>query len=55
VRTALHISVRTADAHRANIMQKLSIHSIAGLTKFAITHGLTSMNYKADRRGVQPH
>jgi DNA-binding NarL/FixJ family response regulator len=54
VRAALHISVRTADAHRANIMQKLNIHSIAGLTKFAITHGLTSTNYRTDRRGLQP-
>ena len=39
----LHISVRTVDAHRFNVMQKLDIHSIAGLTKFAIVHGLTSV------------
>jgi DNA-binding NarL/FixJ family response regulator len=36
----LHISVRTVDTHRHNIMNKLEIHSIAGLTKFAIRHGL---------------
>jgi DNA-binding NarL/FixJ family response regulator len=36
----LHISVRTVDTHRHNIMSKLEIHSIAGLTKFAIRHGL---------------
>jgi two-component system response regulator NreC len=36
----LHISVRTVDTHRHNIMTKLEIHSIAGLTKFAIRHGL---------------
>ncbi len=36
----LHISVRTVDTHRHNIMEKLAIHSIAGLTKFAIRHGL---------------
>lgn len=36
----LHISVRTVDTHRHNIMSKLGIHSIAGLTKFAIRHGL---------------
>jgi DNA-binding NarL/FixJ family response regulator len=54
VRAALHISVRTADAHRANIMQKLNIHSIAGLTKFAIMHGLTSTSYRSDRRITQP-
>ncbi|HET6247239.1 MAG TPA: response regulator transcription factor [Tepidisphaeraceae bacterium] len=39
----IHISVRTVDTHRYNVMQKLGIHSIAGLTKFAIAHGLTSL------------
>ena len=39
----IHISVRTVDTHRYNVMQKLNIHSIAGLTKFAIAHGLTSL------------
>jgi DNA-binding NarL/FixJ family response regulator len=36
----LYISVRTVDTHRHNIMEKLDIHSIAGLTKFAIRNGL---------------
>src|ERR1700742_3362754 len=40
VAEVLHISVRTVDTHRHNIMTKLEIHSIAGLTKFAIRHGL---------------
>ena len=40
VAEVLHISVRTVDTHRHNIMNKLEIHSIAGLTKFAIRHGL---------------
>jgi DNA-binding NarL/FixJ family response regulator len=40
----LHISVRTVDTHRFNLMQKLDIHSIAGLTKFAISHGMTSFH-----------
>jgi DNA-binding NarL/FixJ family response regulator len=39
----LHISVRTVDTHRHNMMEKLEIHSIAGLTKFAIRHGLCSL------------
>jgi DNA-binding NarL/FixJ family response regulator len=39
----LHISVRTVDTHRFSVMNKLEIHSIAGLTKFAIAHGLTSL------------
>jgi two-component system, NarL family, response regulator NreC len=40
----LHISVRTVDTHRHNLMSKLEIHSIAGLTKFAIRHGLCILN-----------
>jgi DNA-binding NarL/FixJ family response regulator len=39
----LHISVRTVDTHRFSVMKKLEIHSIAGLTKFAIVHGITSL------------
>lgn len=39
----LHISARTVDTHRHNIMQKLDIHSVAGLTKFAVRHGLCSL------------
>lgn len=38
----LFISVKTVGTHREHLMQKLDIHSIAGLTKYAIRHGLTS-------------
>lgn len=37
----LHISPRTVEAHRRNIMRKLDIHSIAELTKYAVREGLT--------------
>jgi len=47
VAATIHISVRTVDTHRYNIMQKLGIHSIAGLTKFAIAHGVTSVKQTA--------
>lgn len=36
----LAISVRTAEFHRANIMEKLDIRSVAGLVKFALANGL---------------
>jgi len=36
----LGLSVRTVDSHRANIMQKLSIRDVPGLTKYAIQNGL---------------
>jgi len=38
-----NISVATVDTHRKNIMQKLNIHTIAELTKYAIREGLTSL------------
>jgi DNA-binding NarL/FixJ family response regulator len=41
VATELGISVRTAEAHRDNLMKKLGIRTVAGLTRFAIKHGLT--------------
>jgi two-component system nitrate/nitrite response regulator NarL len=36
----LFISERTVATHRQRIMKKLDIHTIAGLTKYAITQGL---------------
>ena len=44
VAKALFISVRTVETHRHNIMEKLDIHSIAGLTRFAIRHRLCSLH-----------
>jgi two-component system response regulator NreC len=40
----LHISNRTVDTHRHNLMEKLQIHSIAGLTRFAIRTGVSSLH-----------
>jgi len=37
----LHISSKTVEVHRLNIMNKLKIDSIAQLTKYAIQEGLT--------------
>ncbi|MCF7972543.1 MAG: response regulator transcription factor [Phycisphaerae bacterium] len=39
----INLSPKTVDAARRNIMQKMGIHSIAGLTKLAIREGLISM------------
>jgi DNA-binding NarL/FixJ family response regulator len=38
----LFLSVKTVATHREHLMQKLDIHSVAGLTKYAILEGLTS-------------
>jgi DNA-binding NarL/FixJ family response regulator len=39
----LHVSVKTVETHRSRVMAKLRIHSIAELTKYAISEGLTSL------------
>jgi DNA-binding NarL/FixJ family response regulator len=41
---SLGVSVKTIETHRRNIMQKLGIHSIAELTKYAIREGITSVD-----------
>ncbi len=39
---SLHISVKTVETHRKQIMEKLNIKTVAELTKYAIREGLTS-------------
>ena len=39
----LHISVKTVETHRQQIMHKLGMRSVAELTKYAIREGLTSL------------
>lgn len=39
----LHISSKTVETHRRQLMRKLHIDSVAGLTKYAIREGLTSL------------
>jgi DNA-binding NarL/FixJ family response regulator len=39
----LHISIKTVETHRRQIMSKLDIHTIAELTKYAIRKGLTTL------------
>jgi DNA-binding NarL/FixJ family response regulator len=39
----LHISVKTVEKHRANLINKLDLHNIAQLTAFAIENGLVEM------------
>ena len=43
VAAKLDISVKTADTHRTNVMSKLDIHDVAGLTRFAIQQGLVEI------------
>ena len=39
----LCVSIKTVETHRKRIMEKLNIHSVAELTKYAIREGLTSV------------
>lgn len=40
----LHISVKTVETHRRQVMHKLDIFSVAELTKYAIRNGLTRLD-----------
>ncbi len=40
---ALHVSIKTIETHRQQVMNKLNIHSVAELTKYAIREGLTTL------------
>jgi DNA-binding NarL/FixJ family response regulator len=39
----LGTSTKTVETHRAQLMEKLNIHTVAGLTKYAVREGLTSL------------
>lgn len=40
---SLNTSVKTVEKHRQHVMEKLNVHSVAELTKYAIREGLTSL------------
>jgi DNA-binding NarL/FixJ family response regulator len=40
---SLYVSMKTIETHRKQIMDKLNLHSIAELTKYAIREGVTSL------------
>lgn len=43
IASRLHVSTKTVEIHRRKIMEKLDLHSIAELTKYAIREGLTGL------------
>ncbi len=43
IATILHISPKTVEAHRNNIMSRLDIHNLPGLVKYAIRSGVVAV------------
>jgi DNA-binding NarL/FixJ family response regulator len=43
----LCISIKTVEKHRQQVMNKLNIHDVAGLTRYAINKGLVERGMPA--------
>jgi len=43
----LSISIKTVEKHRQQVMNKLGIHDVAGLTRYAISKGMVERNIPA--------
>jgi DNA-binding NarL/FixJ family response regulator len=39
----LHLSPKTVDAHRRNLMEKLDLYTVADLTRYAVRQGLVAL------------
>lgn len=48
VASELGVSFKTVDKHRQNLMSKLDIHDIAGLTRYAIAEGIIETTVRVD-------
>jgi len=42
IASAINLSPKTVETYRSRIMQKLDVHDVPGLVKFALQHGVTS-------------
>ncbi len=40
IAAVLNLSIKTVEKHRQHLMDKLNIHDVAGLTRYAIAHGV---------------
>ena len=45
----LEVGVRTIETHRERIMRKLAVHTVAGLTRFAVAKGLITLRDEPPR------
>ncbi len=46
----LHISVKTVETHRRNLLSKLKLETVADLVRYAIREGITSLEQSGSRR-----
>jgi DNA-binding NarL/FixJ family response regulator len=46
VAAELGVSFKTVDKHRQHLMNKLDIHDVAGLTRYAIAEGIIESNVR---------
>jgi two-component system, NarL family, response regulator LiaR len=44
IATHLHLSEKTVEKHRTQLMAKLNVHETAGLVRFAVKHGLVAFD-----------
>jgi DNA-binding NarL/FixJ family response regulator len=44
IAAVVHLSRKTVETYRSRIMKKLGVHDIAALVKFAVKHGITSID-----------
>jgi DNA-binding NarL/FixJ family response regulator len=44
IAAALAVSIKTVETHRAQLMERLGIHDVAGLVRYAIRHGLVRID-----------
>jgi DNA-binding NarL/FixJ family response regulator len=53
IASTLNLSIKTVGKHRQQLMDKLDIHDIAGLTRYAIAHGIVESSGRlAGAQGV---
>jgi DNA-binding NarL/FixJ family response regulator len=48
IAVGLHLSIKTVETHRAQLMSRLDIHDLAGLVRYAVRVGVVSANQADD-------
>ena len=51
---ALSLSIKTVEKHRQQLMNKLNTHDIAGLTRYAVAHGVVERAGRVMETGGKP-